>query len=220
MKRWTYGHSCGASKRHESDCLKKIAALLAAFILICSIALAPSTTMYRVAPLSPSDLGKQGTKGRLFLKGHSVALYECKESVWWNAESIVDAEDSAVWFMWFDSKSPVVADHCNQGFDIIKSCSVGDVCYIANGDEVSAYECVAVDTDALNARTDMYLSTGESFMRNAEAGHLYMYTCNEDTYHITVVVWKPLADWCNGSTADFDSAGDGSAPSSASNGLL
>lgn len=126
---------------------------------------------------------------RLYYKDFSVALYECDESVWWTATAIVDAEDSAVIFQWCGSKSPIIADHCNQGFDIIKECKVGDICYINE----KAYVCVLVDGNAVNERTDMFLSTGESFMKNNKAGYLYMYTCNEvgSPEDITVVVWKP-----------------------------
>ena len=134
--------------------------------------------------------GQQGTKGRLvFENGHSVALYE---SLGWDAESIVDAADSAAWFQWYGSQSPIIADHCTQGFDTICDCEVGDVCYIVNGESFTTYECVAIDRDSVNIRTDMFLSDGRSFMRDNEPGFLFMYTCtNEgDPYHITVAIWK------------------------------
>lgn len=163
--------------------MKKAVVLLIAFILFCSLANAPSTTSYyRGSYLEASE-------ERLYIGDYSVSLHECEESRWWYAQSIVDAEDSAVVFKWCGSKSPIIADHCNQGFDIIKDCEVGDTCHI---NEVE-YECVLVDRDAVNARTDMFLSTGESFMKNNEAGFLFMYTCNEEgnPTNITVVVWKP-----------------------------
>ena len=168
----------------------------------------------------------EGTKGRLVLDGYSVALYE---SVGWDAQAIVDAEDSAAWFMWYESQSPIIADHCTQGFDVIKKCEIGDTCYIVCGDSIQSYVCVSVDPDGVNERTDMYLSSGYNFMRKNDPGYLFMYTCNKagDPYHITVVVWaleksgskkmSNAANWCSGSTADFDSAGVGSSPAFAAN---
>lgn len=182
--------------------------------ILCIYKTAPETGhLYRVVP--DYDVGTQGTKGRLILSGYSAALYE---STGWDAQAIVDAEDSAAWFMWYESQSPIIADHCTQGFDVIKGCVVGDVCYIVYGDIIQPYICVTVDTGGINKRTDMYLSDGYNFMRKNDPGRLYMYTCNEagDPYHITVVVWEPvcersdIADWCNGSTTDFEPVGVGS----------
>lgn len=139
--------------------------------------------------------GRQGTKGRLVLDdfNHSVALFESDENNHPNATVIVDAEDSAAWFMWYESKSPIIADHCTQGFDVILDCEVGDLCYIVDGNDYEVYVCVAVDHNGINERHDMFLSDGYNFMRGNEAGYLYMYTCNRagDSYHITVVTWIP-----------------------------
>lgn len=136
--------------------------------------------------------GRLGTKGRLvFENGWSVALFESDEHNRPNASMLVDEEDSAAWFMWYGSKSPIIADHCTQGFDIICSCEIGDVCYIVDDIAYKTYECISVDGDAVNERTDMFLSDGSSFMRNNPPGYLYMYTCTEagDPYHITVAIW-------------------------------
>jgi hypothetical protein len=188
---------CGKSWGLIYKTLIATAALCVALALPYAFVTAPTTTSYcKVSALSMIDHARQGTKGRLFFSelDFSVALYECEESNWWIAQEIVDAEDSAVWFCWFGSESPIIADHCSQGFEVIKSCSVGSVCYIVDGDELRAYECVTVDPNAINARNDMFLSTGESFMKETDPGCLYMYTCNEvgDPYHITVVVWKEI----------------------------
>lgn len=140
-----------------------------------------------------ASTGRQGDKGRLVLGDFSVALYESDEKTGPNAAVIVDAEDSAAWFMWFGSESPIIADHCTQGFDVIKSCEVGDVCYIVNGEHYTRYVCVAVDPFGINDRHDMYLSSGYNILRGNEPGYLYMYTCNKagEPRLITVVVWKP-----------------------------
>lgn len=142
--------------------------------------------------------GRQGTKGRLVLNNFrfSVAVYESDQYEGPDAQAIVNATDSAVWFMWFGSQSPIIADHCNQGFDIIKECEPGDICYIIDGDNYQKYVCVGVDPDGINERDNMYLSSGYNFMRDNDPGFLYMYTCSKegDSYHITVAIWTPVED--------------------------
>lgn len=122
----------------------------------------------------------------------SVALFESDEKNGPDATAIVDAKDSAAWFIWYGSQSPIVADHCTQGFDVIKSCEPGDICYIVNGDSFQRFVCVEVDPDGVNAKYDLFLSSGENILRGNDPGYLYMYTCNRegDSYHITVVTWK------------------------------
>ena len=143
-----------------------------------------------------TDCGRQGTKGRLVFEelDYSVAVYEAFEGYNAACQQIVDAEDSAAWMLWLDSKSPIIADHSNQGFDIIKKSQIGDTCYIVNGESYQKYQCILVDNNGINERTDMYLSDGYNFMRANDPGRLYMYTCNDGWYHITVVVWEPVND--------------------------
>lgn len=159
--------------------MKKLVVLIS---LLCAIA---------VSLIDPAYEGRQGTQGRLVLGSYSAALYECRGTV--DAAEVVDAEDSAAWFMWYDCKSPIIADHCNQGFDVLLGCEPGDVCCIVQGDELRWYVCVDVDHEAVNERTDMYLSSGYNFMKNNDPGYVFMYTCNEvgDPLHITVAVWMP-----------------------------
>lgn len=156
-------------------------------------------TLYHAVVLDKLvSTGRQGTKGRLVLNnfGFSVAVYESDQYNGPDAQAIVDAADSAVWFMWFECQSPIIADHCNQGFDVIKECSVGDICYIVDGDDFQKYVCVDVDDAGINERDNMYLSSGYNFMRENDPGYLYMYTCNKegDPYNITVVTWTPVED--------------------------
>ena len=144
------------------------------------------------------ETGRQGTKGRLVFDNtdFSVAIFESDQYEGPDAQVIVNATDSAVWFMWFGSQSPIIADHCNQGFDIIKECEPGDICYIIDGDNYQKYACVGVDPDGINERDNMYLSSGYNFMRDNDPGFLYMYTCSKegDSYHITVAIWTPVEE--------------------------
>lgn len=140
--------------------------------------------------------GRQGTKGRLVMNdcSFSVALFESDEKEGPSAVMLVDAEDSAAWFMWFGSQSPIIADHCTQHFDVIKDCKVGDVCYIVDGEEIQKYACVAVDSDGINTLHNLYLSSGYDILIENDPGYLYMYTCNRpgDFHHITIVTWVPI----------------------------
>lgn len=145
-----------------------------------------------------TETGRQGTKGRLVLNDFtfSVALFESDERFGPDASLIVDAEDSAAWFMWFGSQSPIIADHCTQGFDIIKDCEPGDVCYIVDGDDYEEYKCVAVDHSGINASTNLYLSDGSDILRENDPGFLYMYTCNQpgNPRSITIAIWTPVEE--------------------------
>ena len=147
---------------------------------------------------SLTETGRQGTRGRLVFENSdfSVAVFESSQDKWQTAQDLVDAVDSAAWFMWFECQSPIVADHCNQGFDVIKRCAPGDICYIVDGDNYQKYVCVENDPNGTNERDNMYLSSGYNFMRENDPGYLYMYTCNEegDAYHITVVTWVPVEE--------------------------
>lgn len=149
----------------------------------------PPVSTYSV----PVDQYRQGTKGRLIFDGRnfSVALFECNE---YNAQQFVDYEDSAAWFMWNGNQSPIIADHCTQGFDIICRCSIGDICHIVDGTDYQQYKCIGIDRNGINAGADLYLSTGYNFAWNNDPGYLYMYTCTKpgDSYHITVAIWEAV----------------------------
>lgn len=159
--------------------MKKFVVLVS---LLCAVA---------VSLVDPAYEGRQGTQGRLVIGSYSAALYESYGTT--DAQGIVDAEDSAAWFMWYDCQSPIIADHCNQGFDVLKDCEPGDVCCIVRDSEWQWLVCLAVDSGAVNERTDMYLASGYNFMKNNDPGYVFMYTCNEvgDPYHITVAIWAP-----------------------------
>lgn len=180
-----------SSIRDKLFAMAFVAALVVVWCFSCSSYVADGAHGYTYERLIAT--GRLGTKGRLvFESGWSVALFESDEHNRPNASMLVDEEDSAAWFMWYGSKSPIIADHCTQGFDVICSCEIGDVCYIVDDIAYKTYECISVDGNAVNERTDMFLSDGRSFMRDNAPGYLFMYTCNTagDPYHITVATWK------------------------------
>lgn len=155
----------------------------------------PPIIFENVLPIEPNNIGRQGTKGRLIFDNYdfSVALFESNQ---YNAQRFVDDEDSAAWFMWNGNQSPIIADHCTQGFDIICKCRIDDICHIIDGSDYQQYRCIGVDHNGINADTDLYLSSGYNFAWNNDPGYLYMYTCTKpgDSYHITVTIWEPVYD--------------------------
>lgn len=140
------------------------------------------------------ETGRLGTGGRLVIKQHSVALFWSDEVEGPNAQTLVDSRDSAAIYAWHNNQSPIIADHRNQGFDVLKTCEVGDLCYIVDEEDYQTYICVDIDDGAVNEIVDMYLSDGTNFSRENDPGYLYMYTCRDpgDSYHIVVVKWQPV----------------------------
>lgn len=122
-----------------------------------------------------------GTAGRLYINDHSVALYNgCKQS-------IVDKKDSAATWKW--DKVTYIADHWNQGFDTIKTCAIGDTCYIAHKDGTrQTYICTDIDRNGHNKEYDIVDHNGNSV--DSYSG-LVMYTCNDNWRNITLVYWQP-----------------------------
>lgn len=155
-------------------------------------------TIYYNTPIIISEPNKpiithQGTKGRLIFDNYnySVALYESNQ---YNAQILVDDEDSAAWITWNGNRSPIIADHCTQGFDVICKCNTRDTCQIINGNYCQKYKCIEVDHNGVNTGYGLFLSSGYNFFENNDSGYLYMYTCNQagDSYHITVAIWVPI----------------------------
>lgn len=184
--------------------VEAIKALVVSAYLLSSIVVSSIRTVQEEPPIIVSsynpppvivETGRQGTKGRLIFDDYdfSVALFESNQ---YNAQQLVDAEDSAAWFIWNGNLSPIIADHCTQGFDIICKCRVDDICHIVDGSDYQQYRCICVDHNGVNTDTDLYLSSGYNFSRNNGPGYLYMYTCTKpgDSYHITVAIWEPVYD--------------------------
>lgn len=136
---------------------------------------------------------KNGTAGRLYFSNlYSVALYN--SSVYDdNIQNIVDNKDSAAYFQY--GPNMVIADHSNQGFNIIKNQKVGSKAYIkmqdANGKTVIK---TYVLTEKINGNnTGPQLITADGRDVASVNTSLVMYTCNSiNPKYITIVFWKEV----------------------------
>ena len=124
-----------------------------------------------------------GNIGRLYIKNHSVALYNSL------SQATCDAWDSACYGTW--SNVIIIADHKNQGFDIIKTCKPGDTCYILHQDGAKEqFICTKIEPNGRNMETDVLDRYGNSAY---EAGYnMFMYTCNENWKNITITYWNRI----------------------------
>lgn len=126
------------------------------------------------------------------------------------SQSTVDAKNSAAYF--YTQGHSVVADHVNQGFNKIKSCSKGTSAYLAGVE----YECVAV-MSGHNDGHKLTTSSGED-IRNVYPGTLVAYTCNSNWQNVTMVFFKVAGteiedlDTEMGESSDIYPSEDGRAP--------
>lgn len=105
-----------------------------------------------------------------------------------DSQEIVDSTNSAALLEAFTT-NPVIADHWNQGFNEIKDCRVGSLCYIDYDGNIAWYRCTGVDRDGRNTSYHLLDSHGADACHLGD-GTLVMYTCNEIWTHITVVFWE------------------------------
>lgn len=134
--------------------------------------------------------GRYGTAGRLVISnvGVDVALDWVNEETW-NAQSIVDAPDSAAIFP-YRGVLTVIADHWNQGFSI-RECEPGDSAVIYQQDgTVEEYVCVRVCRNGHNTVKDLIDEAGIPVEESGD-GELVMYTCNGRWQDITITYWQP-----------------------------
>ena len=99
------------------------------------------------------------------------------------AQSVVDAQNAAAYF--YLQGHLIIADHVNQGFHKIKSCSKGTVAYAPNG---TKYECVAV-MNGINTGYSLTTTDGTS-IKELYPGTLVAYTCNSNWQSVTMVFFK------------------------------
>lgn len=132
-----------------------------------------------------------GTAGRLCIPavGITVALDWCDVYADGDgAQSVVDWHDSAAYF-WLDGIH-VIADHSNQAFDLLSEVEVGDVAYVEDGSETTAYVCICV-TDGVNTGHDIQTYDGTSASDYADVS-LVIYTCMNGWQNIRITMWSLL----------------------------
>ena len=144
------------------------------------------TKTYSYQEKVQSQKSKRWIYGRLSIPdvGVDVALIRSE------SQSVVDAKDSAAYFLW--NGAWLIADHWNQGFDAIKRCKPGDICYIATGDTIEEYECIRMDYGH-NAEYDLTENDWSTSITAKYPGQIIMYTCNNGWRNIAFVVWKRIS---------------------------
>ena len=138
--------------------------------------------------------GVYGDSGRLVIPGsdYAIPLY-CGDKVSnTTIASIVDAQDSAVVLSCLGS-TPVVGDHYNQGFTVIKSVGEGSRCYIEDENHNKTwYTFSSIDRYGTNAGTKLLDSDGNNVLQMGD-DYLACYTCNNDPVSygtVTIVIWE------------------------------
>lgn len=99
-----------------------------------------------------------------------------------SSQSIVDAKDSAAYF--YFGGHAVIGDHKNQGFNAIKSATVGMKATLGS----TKYKCVA-KIKGRNTGSSLTDTNGTSISK-LYPGTLVTYTCNENWKNITIVFWE------------------------------
>lgn len=152
-----------------------------------------SDTYYleHVVTIEETALTSQGDCGRLVIpdKNINVALYRGYNTD--DSQAIVNAQDSACIIDWY-SGIDIIADHWNQGFDNIKSCTPDETyAYIGHGDTVTTYICTNRFTGH-NTESDLTDDNYNSITTQNQGG-ITLYTCNNNWRNITIVYFQPIS---------------------------
>lgn len=133
-----------------------------------------------------------GTAGRLYIPevninvGLNHADFYAGDG--YNAQAIVDKEDSAAYFL-FANKT-TIADHNHQGFNRIANLNSSSKAYIKNlNGTIKTYQLVNKFVGK-NISTDLVDNAGNS-VQNMN-GSLIMYTCYGLGNGVMVTLWNPL----------------------------
>jgi len=124
-----------------------------------------------------------GAAGRWKIPGVGVNV-ACYYSA---SQSVCDARDSACYFEY--GSQMVIADHVNQGFNAIKSCSVGTVAYMDTGNGMQKYVCTGI---IKGHNTGPQLTDADyNDIWSMNPGGITCYTCNDCWQNITIVFFQP-----------------------------
>jgi hypothetical protein len=129
----------------------------------------------------------EGTAGHLAIAalGIDVPLYSAYD----DAQTIVDAEQSAAYMDWY--AVPVIADHAAQNNFRNIAAAAGQAAVITRGGMQTAYVCTGVYQGENNG--DDLIVNGESFLTGGH-GDLIMYTCMsaDEGRMVYVTVWNRM----------------------------
>ena len=137
-------------------------------------------------PVTETYYINYGTYGRLYVSGHSVALYDynVNTSSGSSLQEIVNADDSAAYYR--NKGRLVIADHNYQGFSILAYLTEGDTAYIQFPDGSAIGYTLIRKSKGYNSGPDLIDTEGNSFFDMDS--DLIMYTCYDGG--IMVTLWS------------------------------
>lgn len=174
------------------------------------------TTPKDTTPTTPEVVIEQppvdyGTDGHLYIPDANISVSLQREDETHSMQSICDTPNTACyvpyhpedefWTSLFDD-SPMIADHNYQGFNAIKTLPIGSDLYIEHPDSTTEhYKLEYIDPNGTYIPQDITLwgstfplewprySDG-SFVNKGHTDCVTLYTCNQDTKHITIARFK------------------------------
>ena len=174
------------------------------------------TTPKETTPTTPEVVIEQppvdyGTDGHLYIPDANISVALRREDKTHSMQEICDMPDTACyvpyhpeddfWTSLFDD-SPMIADHNYQGFNAIKTLPIGSDLYIEHPDSTTEhYKLEYIDPNGTYIPQDITLwgstfplewprySDG-SFVNKGHTDCVTLYTCNQDTKHITIARFK------------------------------
>lgn len=168
-------------------------------------------TTPEVVTETPKPTVDYGTDGHLYIPDANISVSLQREDETHTMQAICDAPNTACyvpyhpeddfWTSLFDD-SPMIADHTNQGFNAIKTLPIGTELYIEHPDSTTEhYKLEYIDHNGTYIPQDITLwgstfplewprySDG-SFVNKGHTDCVTLYTCNQDTKHITIARFK------------------------------
>ena len=174
------------------------------------------TTPKETTPTTPEVVIEQptvdyGTDGRLYIPDANISVSLQREDETHTMQAICDMPNTACyvpyhpedefWTSLFDD-SPMIADHNYQGFNAIKTLPIGSELYIEHPDSSTEhYKLEYIDPNGTYDYADVtYLNStfplewprysDGSFVNKGHTDCVTLYTCNQDTKHITIARFK------------------------------
>ena len=160
---------------------------------------------------TPKPTVDYGTDGHLYIPDANISVSLQREDETHTMQAICDMPNTACyvpyhpedefWTSLFDD-SPMIADHNYQGFNAIKTLPIGTELYIEHPDSTTEhYKLEYIDPNGTYIPQDITLwgstfplewprySDG-SFVNKGHTDCVTLYTCNQDTKHITIARFK------------------------------
>ena len=174
------------------------------------------TTPKETTPTTPEVVIEQptvdyGTDGHLYIPDANISVALRREDETHTMQAICDMPNTACYVPFYPEDdfsaalfddSPMIADHNYQGFNAIKTLPIGTELYIEHPDSTTDhYKLEYIDPNGTYDYADVtYLNStfplewprysDGSFVNKGHTDCVTLYTCNQDTKHITIARFK------------------------------